>query len=108
MNLSKEEKEGINFTEKDIERLRKVKVPFPKITYDTAIEILELSFGSDISSRQEQRLIKDAHTPTKILSVGKMTKALNIQVQAVSKQARVKIEKAGGKVELLKRVEGRE
>ena len=58
LNLSKEEKEGINFTEKDIERLRKVKVPFPKITYDTAIEILELSFGSDISSRQEQRLIK--------------------------------------------------
>lgn len=57
---------------------------------------------------QEQRLIKDAHTPTKILSVGKITKALNIQVQAVSKQARVKIEKAGGKVELLNRAEGRE
>ena len=57
---------------------------------------------------QEQRLIKDAHTPTKILSVGKITKALNIQVQAVSKQARVKIEKAGGKVELLNRLEDRE
>ncbi len=57
---------------------------------------------------QEQRLIKDAHTPTKILSVGKISKALNIQVQAVSKQARVKIEKAGGKVELLNRLEDRE
>ena len=57
---------------------------------------------------EEQRLIKNAHTPTKILSVGKITKALNIQVQAVSKQAKVKIEKAGGKVELLNRVEGKE
>jgi large subunit ribosomal protein L15 len=57
---------------------------------------------------QEQRLIKDAHTPTKILSVGKITKALNIQVQAVSKQARVKIEKAGGKVELLNRLGDKE
>ena len=57
---------------------------------------------------QEQRLIKNAHRPTKILSVGKITKALNIQVQAVSKQARVKIEKAGGKVELLNRLEDKE
>lgn len=48
---------------------------------------------------QEQRLIKDASGPIKILSAGKISKALNIQAQAISKQAKVKIEKAGGKVE---------
>ena len=51
---------------------------------------------------QEQGLIKDASLPVKILSVGKISKALNIQAQAISKQAKVKIEEAGGKVELIK------
>ncbi len=49
---------------------------------------------------KEQRLIKDARLPVKILGVGKISKALNIQVQAISKEAREKIEKAGGKIEL--------
>ena len=49
---------------------------------------------------KEQRLIKDASLPVKILGVGKISKALNIQVQAISKEAREKIEKSGGKIEL--------
>lgn len=52
---------------------------------------------------KEQNLIKDAKGLIKILSVGKITKPLNIQVQAVSRQAKQKIEKAGGKVEVIKR-----
>lgn len=49
---------------------------------------------------QDQRLIKNSRLPIKLLGKGKISKALNVQVQAVSKQAKEKIEKAGGKVQL--------
>lgn len=49
---------------------------------------------------QEQKLIRDSDLPVKVLSNGKISKALNIQVQAISKKAKEKIEAAGGKVEL--------
>jgi len=52
---------------------------------------------------KEQGLIKDVKMPIKILSNGKMAKPLNIQAQAISKQARERIEKAGGKFELIKK-----
>ena len=38
--------------------LEKVRLPFPRITYDEAINLLDLSFGDDISSRNEQKLIQ--------------------------------------------------
>ncbi len=47
---------------------------------------------------REQGMIKDEHLPIKILGRGKISKALNIQVTAVSKQAKEKIEAAGGKI----------
>ena len=50
---------------------------------------------------QERGIIKNADLPIKILSVGSINKTLNIKVHAVSKQAKEKIEKAGGKVELI-------
>lgn len=49
---------------------------------------------------QDQKLIKNSRLPIKLLGKGKISKALNVQVQAVSKQAKEKIEKAGGKVQL--------
>ncbi|MBN2097240.1 MAG: 50S ribosomal protein L15 [Candidatus Omnitrophica bacterium] len=49
---------------------------------------------------QEQGLIKKLKVSVKILGQGKLTKALKVQVHAVSKQAREKIEQAGGQVEL--------
>ena len=52
---------------------------------------------------KEEGLIKNADLPVKILGDGKISKALSIQAQAVSKQAKLKIEKAGGKIELIKR-----
>ncbi len=47
---------------------------------------------------REQGLIDNLHSPVKILSEGNISKALNIQVQAASKAAKEKIEKAGGKI----------
>lgn len=55
-----------------------------------------------------QGLIKDAHLPIKLLSVGKISKPLNIQAWAISRQAKEKVEKAGGKIELIKEVASRE
>ncbi|MBN3039232.1 MAG: 50S ribosomal protein L15 [Candidatus Omnitrophica bacterium] len=51
---------------------------------------------------EEEGLIKNAHLPVKILSVGKISKPLNVQAQAASKQAKEKIESAGGKIEIKK------
>jgi large subunit ribosomal protein L15 len=53
---------------------------------------------------RDQNLIKNVRIPVKILGAGKISKPLTIQAQRISKQAREKIEKAGGKVELIKQV----
>jgi len=50
---------------------------------------------------KEHGLIDDVRFPVKILSDGKISKALNIQAQAASKGAKEKIEKAGGKIDLI-------
>lgn len=47
---------GINA--EDIKRLKRVKPVFPKITYEKAIEILNLPFGSDIKWKDEKRLLE--------------------------------------------------
>ncbi|MFC1631181.1 50S ribosomal protein L15 [Candidatus Omnitrophota bacterium] len=51
---------------------------------------------------QEQRMINQVNLPVKVLGKGKVTKPLHLQVQAISKQAKDKIEQAGGKVEIIK------
>jgi large subunit ribosomal protein L15 len=53
----------------------------------------------DGASLFQKRLVKHAEAPIKILGDGSVTKALNFQVDKVSSSAKVKIEKAGGKVE---------
>ena len=58
LNLPMKVKMNIGLNEKVTERLKKVKPIFPKITYDKAIKILGLPFGSDISRKNEQKLIK--------------------------------------------------
>lgn len=57
-----------------------------------------------VESLKEAALIKDVKIPVKVLGLGKATKALTVQVQAISKSAQEKIETAGGKVELIKKV----
>lgn len=48
----------LGLKKQDIERLKKIKPNFPRITYDQAIKILNLKFGKDISFDNEQRLVK--------------------------------------------------
>ncbi len=56
-----------------------------------------------VKMMQDEGLIKNLRRPIKILSNGKIGKALNIQAHSISKQAKEKIEKAGGKIELVKK-----
>ena len=48
-----------------------------------------------------QGFIKSLHKPYKILANGEIKKTLTLQVPSISKQAREKIIKAGGKVEIV-------
>ena len=57
LELSSTKKKELGLKEKDIQRLKKVKPVFPKITYKKATEILGLPFGNDISWKNEQKLI---------------------------------------------------
>jgi len=57
LSLSDEKRKEFGLGKQEIERLQKVKPVFPKITYDEAVRILALSFGSDISWRNEQKLL---------------------------------------------------
>ncbi|MFH1045926.1 MAG: 50S ribosomal protein L15 [Candidatus Omnitrophota bacterium] len=50
---------------------------------------------------KDEGLIKNTRFPVKILGDGKIAKSLNVQAHKASKQALEKIEKAGGKIELL-------
>jgi asparaginyl-tRNA synthetase len=48
----------LGLRKQDIERLKKIKPHFPRVTYDQAIKILNLEFGKDISSNNEQKLVR--------------------------------------------------
>lgn len=52
---------------------------------------------------QDEGLVKNIRRPIKILSNGKISKALSIQAHAVSRHAKEKIEKVGGKIELVEK-----
>ena len=47
------------------------------------------------------KLISSLNKPIKILGVGEIKKSLTVQVYSISKAAKEKIEKAGGKVEII-------
>ena len=49
----------------------------------------------------ERRLVRKRRPPVKILGNGEVTRALKVDVDAVSKSAREKIEAAGGQVTTL-------
>ncbi len=54
--------------ERDIEILKKIKTPFPRITYEKALEILNedkfnLSWGEDLGIKEERFLTKDREKP---------------------------------------------
>lgn len=58
LKLTKKKKGELVLNKEDIERLKKVKPHFPKITYEKAIKILGKEFGQDISSKEEQKLVR--------------------------------------------------
>jgi large subunit ribosomal protein L15 len=50
---------------------------------------------------REMGIVKSTRLPIKILGVGELKSALNIKAAAFSKTAAEKIEKAGGKIEVI-------
>lgn len=79
VELSDKARETMRIGKKETEKLRRIKPVFPRITYDKAIEFLGLSFGSDISSKNEQKLVKEfagqplfiTHFPNPLFDHGK-------------------------------------
>jgi len=58
LSLPPKKQKEMGFRKQDIERLGKIKPDFPRVTYDQAIKILNIEFGKDISSDNEQKLVK--------------------------------------------------
>lgn len=54
----------------------------------------------DAATLQAAGLVKSASKPVKILGNGDIDRKVNLQVSAISSQARTKIEQAGGTIEL--------
>lgn len=79
LNLPMKIKKELNLKAESLKRLKKVKSVFPKITYERAIKILGLTFGSDIKSKEEQMLVKKfgdqplfiTHYPNPLFNHGK-------------------------------------
>jgi len=59
--------------------------------------------GSEVTPEvlEENRLLRDARNPIVILGNGEINHAIKVKVHRISKQAKQKIEAAGGSVELL-------
>lgn len=76
------------------------RVEFNEVNLD---QLARFQAGSVISSATlaEAKLLHKPRNPVAILGNGEIKVALTIQVQRVTKSARAKIEKAGGKIELI-------
>ncbi len=85
---------------------RGFKNPF-KVEYAVVnVEDLQKKFSAndvvDVSALREKGLVRSKTKPVKILGDGEINIPLVVKVHAISRSAREKIEKAGGKVELIK------
>ncbi len=75
----KNEKE-LKFLGRDIETLKKIKPPFPRITYDEALKILEkdgikIKWGKDLRTIEEDTLMKHYEKPLIVTKYPKEVKA---------------------------------
>ncbi len=64
----KEREKDLKFLGRDIEKLKRVKPPFPRITYDEALKILEkdglkVKWGKDLRTIEEKQLMKHYDKP---------------------------------------------
>ena len=78
----------------------------PKIYQLVKLESLSrLKEGTvvDADFLKAQKIIKSTFKPYKILSDGEIKKPLTVKAHSFSKKAQEKIEKAGGKIELIKK-----
>jgi large subunit ribosomal protein L15 len=84
--------------------------PFPLEISAVNVSALSKRFDAnatvDIDALKKAGLIERAATKVKILGNGEVDRALNLRVHAVSAGARGKIEKAGGKIEILEEKKG--
>lgn len=66
-------------------------------------QLAKFPAGSEITPQTlaEANMIKNSHNPVVILGNGEVTVPLKVQVQRVSKNAKAKIEAAGGSVEIV-------
>ncbi|MBE3039643.1 MAG: 50S ribosomal protein L15 [Chloroflexi bacterium] len=66
-------------------------------------QLAQFPAGSEITPQTlaEANMIKKSHNPVVILGNGEVTVPLKVQVQRVSKNAKAKIEAAGGSVEIV-------
>jgi len=67
----------------------------------SALSVFEAGSVVDAAALRAQRLVRGAVDGVKILGEGDLERALTFKVDAVSKSAREKIEKAGGSIELI-------
>ncbi len=77
------------------------KIYYTVINVKQLEERFEANEVVDYESLVKKGLVKGKNKVIKILGDGEITKPLTVKVHAVSKSAKEKIEKAGGKVELI-------
>lgn len=79
--------------------------PFPTEYAAVNVELLAKRFEAnatvDLESLKKAGLVKHGAERVKILGNGELDRALNLRVHAISAGARTKIEKAGGKIDLI-------
>ena len=67
----------------------------------SALEVFEDGTVVDVAALAEKGIIKKANLPVKVLGNGKLTKKLEVKLNAYSASAAEKINAAGGKAEVI-------
>jgi len=75
------------------------KVPYQVVNLDALEQFKDVKTITS-STLKDANLIRKAELPVKILGDGKLESKINVEVNAISKSAREKIEKLGGSVTL--------
>lgn len=79
-----------------------------QIVHVESLNIFDAGQKVDVKAMKAKQLVGSLRKPVKILGDGDIKKPLTIVVNKVSASAAEKIEKAGGKIELIVRTEGPE
>jgi len=82
---------------------RGFKSKFPKDTQIVNLEKLEKATEAKFNAVVlfDLGFIRDVSKPVKVLGTGKITRAITLEVNAISESAKAAVEKAGGKIEIV-------